>query len=59
MSFDVTVRLDKDTRRTVQSLLAPGSDFRRDYRDIRVERRTVRTVATDWEPVSEGEQPAQ
>lgn len=56
-SYDVTIRLDQGTWATVTAMLARDSDFRQDYRDIRVERRTVRTVATDWEPLPDGELP--
>jgi hypothetical protein len=57
--YDVTVPLDRNTRTTVFAMLAPGSDFRRDYRDIRVERRTVRTyhVESPWEEMPDGELP--
>jgi hypothetical protein len=55
-SFDVTFRAGPEAWAALREMLKPGSGFLRTYRDIRVERRTVRAyrVESPWELIPEG-----
>ena len=46
-SFDVTFRAGPEAWAALREMLKPGSGFLRTYRDIRVERRTVRTYRVE------------
>jgi hypothetical protein len=59
LSFEVILRAEPKAWAALREMLRPGSGFLRTYRDIRIERRTVRTyrVESPWEPISPEEPP--